>query len=162
MHPFLKKQTYPDEPPSAIPTSAKIFRTSIDNLAEKLNLPGSDMSSLDLIRANSTENPEGFFDYLLYIGSDGDTLVVTLNKPAIPKTAIAKIGYGTYFEPWEWVIFNSVNLGEIAELKQNIGSSIVIPTMLMVITLSLLMTLISMSITRPLSKTILQIEQISG
>lgn len=120
------------------------------------------MSSIDLVRANNTENLEGFFDYLLYTDPGGDALAVTLNNSSIPKTAITKTGYGTYFEPWDWVIFNSVNLDEIAELKQSISSSIVIPTLLVIITLSLLVTLISISITRPLPETILQIEQISG
>ncbi|MFT5210430.1 MAG: signal transduction histidine kinase [Flavobacterium sp.] len=157
-HPFLKNQTYPDEPPAVIPSSAKNFRASIDNLSERLDLPGSGKSSIDLIRTN---NFEGFFDYLLYVSADNDALVVTMDDSAVPSTATAKLGYGTYFEPWDWVIFASVNLDEIVELKQDIGAAIVIPTIFVVVTLSLLMALISISITQPLSETILHLEKIS-
>jgi len=161
MHPFLKNQTFPDEPASAIIDSVKHFRKSIDQVADKLNLPGSGLGSVDLIKLKHPNSLEGYFNYLLYIGQDGDALVADINDPSIPSSAQAKLGYGTYFEPWDWVIFGGVYLDDLEILKQDLTATLMWPTIAAILMILILMILISMSITRPLFETIEQIERIS-
>ena len=152
MHPFLKNQTFPDEPASAIFDSAKHFRDTLDKVANKLNLSGSGLGSVDLIKLKHPETLEGYFDYLLYIGEDGDALVADVNDPAIPSTAKVKLGYGTYFEPWDWVIFGGVYLDDVENLKLDFTAALMWPAIAALILVSILMILISVSIISYFSK----------
>jgi len=161
MHPFLKNQTFSDESSEVILESVKHFRQSVDDVANKLKLSGSGLSSVDLIKLKHPNSLEGFFDYLLYVGEEGDALVADINDPAIPSSAESKLGYGTYFEPWGWVIFGSVYQDDVTDLMQDLAAAVMWPTIAAILFISILMILISISITLPLSQTIKQIENIS-
>jgi signal transduction histidine kinase/ActR/RegA family two-component response regulator len=161
MHPFLKLQSYSDEPASVIPESRQQFLASIDAIVEQLGLSGEGRASVDFIERYHPDTLTGFFDYLLYVDPSGNGILGPIDDTNMPASAEQKMGYGSHFEPWQWVIFGGVFLEDSDEVYEALLTRMLLPGLLVFSALVLFTYVISRSITEPLSDTVNQIEQIN-
>jgi signal transduction histidine kinase/CheY-like chemotaxis protein len=160
MHPFLKQQSYPDEPSEILPESRRQFLTSLHDVAGLLGLSGEGRSSVDFIQSTHPDSLTGFFNYQLYVDPSGNAILGSIDDEALPDTAEEKMGYGSYFEPWDWIIFGGVFLDDSNAVYRSLLISLLLPGLLVFSALVVVMFIIGRSITVPLSETVKQIEQI--
>ena len=160
MHPHLKQQSYPDEPPSIVPESRQQFLASIQAINAQLGLTREGRASMDFIRQFNPVSLTGFFDYLLFVDTSGNGVLGSIDDTTMPESAEQKMGYGSYFEPWEWVIFGGVFLEDSDEVFRALLMQLLMPGLLVFSALVAFTLVISRSITEPLSDTVRQIEQI--
>ncbi len=162
MHPFLKQQSYPDEPASIRAHSRQAFLESLNEIARELGRTGNGLASVDFLREEHPDDLTGFFDYYLYVAPSGNAILTRVDDPALPDRAEQKMGYGSFFEPWEWVIFGGVFLDDSDRIYQELLRQMLLPGLLVLILLVLVTYIISQSITSPLSETVKRLEQINN
>ena len=162
MHPFLKQQSYPDEPAAIVSESRRKFLESLKKVAQQSSLTGEPLASVDFIREEHPDDLTGFFEYYLYINDSGNGTLARVSDPRVPGSAEKKMGYGSYFEPWQWVIFGGVFLDDSDLVYQNLLRQMLLPGLLVLSGLILITIVISRSITSPLSETVERIEQIDN
>lgn len=162
MHPFLKQQSYPDEPASVVPESRKRFLASLNQVVAEMNWTGDGLASVDFIQEEHPKTLTGFFNYYLYVAPSGNAMLARVGDPNLPPEAELKIGYGSYYEPWEWVIFGGVFLDDSQLIYQALLRQMLLPGVLALVGLVLFTLVISRSITAPLSETVEQLENIDS
>lgn len=111
-HPFLTA-VYPDDTPAQIKDSVAKDRANMKYLGDSENLGRMGLSAIDVFLEALPDKPSGFFEYYLYVTNESQGIVQRLNEPNIPANAELKMGYGTTFEPWDWVIFTSIYLDDV-------------------------------------------------
>lgn len=161
MHPFLKAQTYPDEPPEVTEQSARLFVQQLDQHAQNHQLPARIVTPVELFPSAESGKESEFVQYLYYVDENGLGATARLGDANAPDSAELKMAYGSHFKPWQWVIFGGVYLGDLDLVFRNLVVELVLPIIIGAVLLLVLTLVISTSITTPLSNTVDTIEQVT-
>lgn len=162
MHPFLKNQTYPDEPPEIVQVSHKKFIDQLNKNAKTHNLLSRTLTPVDWFNQDLPGQQSGFFEYLYFVDGNNIGGTAKLGDPQAPSDAERKMAYGSRFAPWDWVIFGGVFLGDLDEIFRGLVIELVVPVLFGAVIVTLMALIISNSITQPLRDTVKTIESLAS
>ncbi|GAB1255665.1 methyl-accepting chemotaxis protein [Aurantivibrio plasticivorans] len=160
-HPFIAA-VYSDDTPEQIAASVKYDREAMATFGETLGLGRPALSGFDVFKKTHSDNYTGFFEYYLYLTEEKQGVVQEPDDPNLSEQAELKMGYGTLYEPWDWVIFTSVYLDDVKESFYSWLINMVTVSAVIIIALFLFAFAISRSITKPLHATVELMSDISS
>ncbi len=161
MHPFLKAQTYPDEPPEIVKQSRQQFADQLEEIAKTHNMKTRIVASVELFNEELPGETSGFFEYLYFIDENNIGATTKLGDIGAPTNAESKMAYGTHFEPWDWVIFGGVFLDDLDLIFRGLVIELIVPVLFGAVIITLMALVISSSITQPLRDTVKTIESLT-
>lgn len=162
MHPFLKNQTYADEPPEIVEVSHKEFIDQLNENAKTHNLDSRILTPVDWFNQDLPGQQSGFFEYLYFVDDNDIGSTTRLDDAQAPDDAERKMAYGSRFEPWDWVIFGGVFLGDLDELFRGLVIELIVPVLFGAVIITLMALIISNSITQPLQDTVKTIRSLTS
>lgn len=162
MHPFLKEQVFSDETPEIIEESHKQFIAQLEKNAIDHNFIRRGMTSVELFNLELSGKKSGFIEYLYYVDENDFGAIDEIGSTMAPVDADKKLAYGSLFEPWQWVIFGGVYLGDLDDIYFDLVVEFVIPALIGMFVLALLVLSISRSITLPLNDTVTTIKNLTA
>jgi len=131
MHPMLPDQSLPAYTPEDIVTSIAIDEAQMEQHRVLYGLDQQRSTPMEILFKYHPETRSGFFEYIYFFDTNGLGLIAEVDDPYIPHGSLSKMGYGSYFSPWQWSILGGVYLGD---LESAINQSLVdiLPLLLLV------------------------------
>ena len=160
MHPMLPEQSLPDYTPEDIVASIAKSDAQMEQHRVLYGLDQRRSSPMEILFKHHPETRSGYFEYLYFTDANGLGFMAEVDDPHIPPGSPSKMGYGSYFSPWQWSILGGVYLGD---LESAINQSLVdiLPLLLLVAgVFGALSWTISKSISNPISAGIVRIGEI--
>jgi len=162
MHPFLKAQTFSDEPPEIVLESRDKFIEQLDQHATEHQLSQRILTPVEFFDEEHQGEQSGFFEYQYYVDKNNIGATAKKYDRTVPENAELKMAYGSKFEPWQWIIFGSVFLGDLDDIYKDMVIELFIPALIAISITIILIMLISRSITYPLKDTIRTIKRLTS
>jgi signal transduction histidine kinase/AmiR/NasT family two-component response regulator len=152
MHPALPEQSLPDLSPEDLIRSKAISDQQFEQHRLRYGLEEPRHSPMEILHGYQPQTKTGFFEYYFIVDDDGLGFIAELDDPHVPKNAPPKIGYGSYFEPWQWTILAGVYLGDLDEAVTTSLTRLVGMFLLVITILGFSSWVISRSISKPLAE----------
>lgn len=107
-HPFFPF-THEDDTPEQREKAAIQDKADKIDMGRRIGINKPTYSTLGILKENYPETLSGFIEYYFYVLPEDKAIVVRrIDEPNLPKRAVRKMAYGTYFEPWDWVVMTGV------------------------------------------------------
>lgn len=160
MHPSLPDQNLADFTPEDLRRSSEISDQQFEQHRLRYGLAERRRSPLEILRDYNPQTKTGFFEYYFIVDEDGLGFIAELDDPHVPRSAPPKIGYGSYFEPWQWTVLAGVYLGDLEQAVMASVTKLVAMLLSVIVVLGLSSWAVSRSISKPLSEGVSNVNKV--